>query len=389
MGDAQPGSWDCDAVRKAFPVLKDVVYLNVGTYGLMPEPALKGFVQVLSDFEQTGVASSYNAHGKANQTRARIAALMNADPEEIAFTRNATDGIALVTAGMEWQAGDEVITTSQEHEAIQHPLLYLQRERGVRIRTVEVAPEAAVMLPRLEAVYSPRTRLVAMSHVTCETGTRLPAQEICAWAAERNVLSLMDGAQALGVFPLDMRAMGCDFYTSNGHKWMSGPKGTGIFYVRRDKVSCVRPAHVGAGTLEKADFVNGVCEPWMTAARFEFGTRAWALYAGLGESLDWFEKLGWSNVEQHVAGLAEYLRAGIVARPYLRLLTPRLWRDSSGLTSFVVEGRVAGEVSQILREKSRIFVRVIPHYNAIRIATAHFNCQADIDTLFATLDALS
>ena len=377
----------CDIVRPAFPVLQDTLYLNVGTYGVMPMPALQQFQEWQAEFEQRGVASRVNVGGKAREARERIAALLNVSADELAFTRNATDGINLVLAGMDWRPGDEVITTDEEHEAMAHPLLYLQRARGIKAHFLDVSPDPAVMLARIEAVVSPRTRLIAMSHVTCETGTRLPAREICAWAAARGLRTLFDGAQAFGAFALDVRDLGCDYYTTNGHKWFSGPKGTGIFYGRADRLAELSPAHVGAGSLEKVDIATGVAEPWMTAARFEFGTRAHAVYAGLNGSLDWFESLGWANVYRHVAALNAYLKSQVLCRPHLELLTPESPEQSSGLVSFIVKDRVAGEVSRHLREH-HIVVRVIPHFNAIRIATAHFNCECDIDELLGAIDRM-
>lgn len=378
-----------ERLRQAFPILKNVTYLNTGTYGIMPEPALAAFQAMQAEFERGGVASDGTFSTKAEETRRRIAAMIGAEVEEIAFTRNATDGINLVLAGLDWRPGDEIITTDQEHEAINSPLLYLQRTKGLRVRFVGVSPRREVMLARLEETLTPRTRLVALSYVTCETGTRLPGQAISRWAAEHNLLCLLDGAQASGAFPLNVRDLGCDFYASNGHKWLCGPKGSGFFYARRDKITLLSPAHVGAGSLEHVDLAGGLAEPFLSGQRFEFGTRAWALHAGLGASLDWFEWWGWENIYAHITALSDYLKARILERPYLTLLTPRAFEDSSGLTGFVVGGKNAAEVSTSLREQQRIYVRVVPHYNAIRVATAHFNNRQDIDRLMEALDSLA
>ncbi len=375
-------------LRQAFPVLQEVVYLNVGTYGIMPDPALAEFQAMQAEFERRGVASSHTFGRKAEETRKRIAALIGAQSEEIAFTRNATDGVNLVLAGLDWKPGDEVLTTNEEHEAMMHPLLYLQRTKGIKAILLPGSSQAGEMLARLEGAVSDKTRLVAMSLATCETGTRLPAQAISRWAAQRGLLSLFDGAQASGAFPVDVRALECDFYTSNGHKWLSGPKGTGFFYGKREKLVDLTPAHVGAGSLERVEIASGVAEPFLTGQRFEFGTRAWPVYAGLGASLDWFESLGWENVYAHIAALSGFLKEHILARPSLRLLSPLPFEQSSGLVSFVVEGHAAGEVSTALREKWKIYVRVIPHFNALRISTAHFNNEEDIHRLMSAINEI-
>jgi len=374
-------------VREAYPVLKDVVYLNVGTYGIMPTPALEAFQAIQGEFEQRGIASNHTCGRKTEETRQRLAALLGVTPEEIAFTRNATDGINLTLAGIDWQPGDEVIITDEEHEAINHPTMYLHNTKGVVVRRVSVSPDAAVMRSRLEAAWSPRTRLAALSFVSCESGTRLPGQAIADWAREKGVLSLLDGAQVTGAMKVDLREIGCDFYTSNGHKWMSAPKGTGFFYGKRESLLKLSPAHVGAGSLETYDLATETAVPFSTGQRFEFGTRAWGLTAGGSASLDWFESLGWDNVYGHVAALADHFKERIQERPGLRLLTPVKAEESAGLTSFVIEGHEAQKVSQAMREQHNIFLRVIPHYNAIRVSTAHFNNEEDIDKLMRGLEA--
>jgi selenocysteine lyase/cysteine desulfurase len=373
-------------IRAAYPVLEDVVYLNTGTYGIMPAPALEEFQRIQGEFERRGIASGGICGRKTEDTRQRLATLINATPEEIAFTRNATDGINLVLAGIDWQPGDEIIITDEEHEAINHPTMYLHNTKGVIIKRVSVSPDAAVMVERLEALRTPRTRLTALSFVSCESGTRLPGKATSAWAREHGILSLLDGAQVSGAIKADLRDIDCDFYTSNGHKWMSGPKGTGFFYGKRESLPKLSPAHVGAGSLAKYDLAEEIAEPFDTGQRFEFGTRAWGLTAGWGASLDWFEELGWDNVYRHVAALADHFKERIQERPGLRLLTPVEAEHSAGLTSFVIEGHQAQEVSQAMREKHNIYLRVIPHYNAIRVSTAHFNNPEDIDRLMRGLE---
>ncbi len=372
-------------IRQAFPVLNEVTYLNTGTYGIMPGPALEEYLAYAGEFERRGVASSHQFARKAEETRIRLAAMLNATPEELSFTRNATDGINLVLAGIDWQPGDEVITTVQEHEAVMHPLLILHQTKGLLIRLVEVSPDAAEMLARLEALRTPRTRLLALSLVTCETGTRLPGAEISAWGREKGILTLLDGAQASGDIPVDLKALGCDFYASNGHKWMSGPKGCGFFFCRAESRDAIHPAHVGAGSLQTADISAMTAALFPDGRRFEFGTRAWPIYAGLGASLDWIERIGWQNVYAHIAGLSLCLKNQILARPWLTLLSPLSFTQSSGLVTFSIRDHSASELRAVLHDQHRIYVRVIPHYNAMRISTALFLQPPDIDRLLEAL----
>lgn len=290
---------------------------------------------------------------------------------------------------MSWQAGDEVITTTEEHEAINHPLLFMQQRYGIRMRRIEVSPDAEVMLARCAEVLTPRTRLLMFSHVSCESGTRLPAAAMCSWARAHGIQSFVDGAQSVGALSVNVNELGCDYFTSNAHKWLCGPKGTGFFYARPERMTALIPAHIGAGSLSKADLATGEVALQPDARRFEFGTRAHMLFAGVAASLAWYEALGWPNVHSHIAFLSSYLKSGILARKHLKLLTPVPYEQSGGLTTFVVIGHNSGDVSVDLRKEGRprrIVVRVIPHYNAIRLSTAHFNNVQDIDEILAALD---
>jgi selenocysteine lyase/cysteine desulfurase len=381
-----------EAVRAAFPSLKEVVNLNTGTYGIMPEPALAEFLEAVTEWERYGVGSRGQHWRKIQAAREGLATLIGATADDIAFTGNATDGNNLMLAGLTWHEGDEVITTTEEHEAINHPLLFMQRSKGVRMRRIEVSPDPEIMLARCAEAASPRTRLLMFSHVTCESGTRLPAAAMCAWARGRGILSFVDGAQSFGALSVNVNELGCDYFTSNAHKWLCGPKGTGFFYARPERMMELIPAHIGAGSLEKADLATGEVELQKSGRRFEYGTRAHLLFVGVAGSLAWFEGLGWPNVYAHIAYLSDCLKAGIAARPYLRLLTPKAYEQSAGLTTFVVAGHDAGDVSVELRRSERerkIHVRVIPHYNAIRISTAHYNDVGDVDALLAALDELA
>lgn len=354
----------------------------------MPEPALDAFLGFIRAMERGGVACTVDLGAEVARTRRRIAELIGASPDELAFTGNSTDGINLALAGIDWREGDEVITTDEEHEALLHPLLYLQATRGIQVRRMSVSPDSAATTEQLDRLASPRTRLVAVSQVTCETGTRLPAADVCAWCRERGVLSLIDATQSIGVFPVDVRAMGCDFLAGNGHKWLHGPTGSGLFFVRADRIAELRPAHVGAGSLQRADATTGAAEPWLTGQRFEFGTRPWAILAGLGASLDWFDRLHWNAVSRHIRSVSTRLKERLAERTDLTLLTPMPWAQSAGLVSFRAEGRDAQAVADALRRQASIHTRVVPHFNAVRLSVAHFVGDEDVRRLTTALDAL-
>ena len=376
---------DTENVLSQFPITKDVVYLNTGTYGLVPEKAIARLIEAIYACERGGVASTYDLYGAQERTREKVAKLWNSDPSEVAISRNATDGTNFVLSGIDWLPGDEVITTDEEHPSLCHPLLYLQKTKGIKVIFLPISTDPATMVKRLDQAKTARTKMVAMSHVPCETGTRLPAKAICSWARENGLLSLIDGAQSFGAMEIDVRDMGCDFFSSNGHKWMCGPKGTGVMYTKKERIPELKPAHVGAGSLEKADPVTGEAEPWVHGMRFEFGSRAYPLMAGFEASLEWLEELGFDKIFTHIARLGDYTKARLKEIDGLELLTPLAYAESSGLTSFRIAGHDSLDLANRLREKYRIHTRMILNNTGMRIATAHYCTPNNIDTLIESI----
>jgi selenocysteine lyase/cysteine desulfurase len=374
-----------EAIQAAFPVLDRVTYLNTGTYGPMPAPALEAFTRAVAELERDGVACKRPLAQEADALRADLAALVAASPDEIAFTGNATDGINVILAGLSWEPGDEVITTDEEHEAMAHPLLYLQNMRGIRVRRVSVSHDPDTMIRRLAEARTAATRLIAFSHVTCETGTRLPATAMCSWATDHGIRSLLDTAQSLGAVSVDVGRIGCDFMAANGHKWLHGPTGTGFVYARSNYLPGLRLAYVGAGSLESADYSSGVCEPWTTGRRFEFGTRPWAQASGWAASLQWMQGQGMHAIRQHIEAVGAYAIDALRHVRGVRVLTPAEPCGRAGLISFAMEGQDAGELGRRLSLESAIVTRHVPHYNATRISVAQFTSPLHVDRLVRAL----
>lgn len=372
-------------VRSDFPALADLTYLNVGTHGLMPEPALQHYLAAVGRYEREGYFAHYELAAARERARARLAALIGAPPATVALTGNANDGINLVAAGRAWCPGDEVLISDQEHPAISSPFGYLAARGRLILRRFTLAGDPEATLANLAAALSPRTRLLAVSAVSCQTGTRLPLAAVLALAHSHGAEVLLDATQALGQFALDVSTLNCDYLVSNGHKWLLGPKGSGLFYARPDRLAELTPAHVGAGSL-RDDTWPPTLQP--TAARFEFGTRALAIWEGMNAALDWWEERGVQPLQRHMATLAVALKARVAAHPRLRLLTPMPWEHSSALVSFQVAGQP--DAIALLRAlwARRIVVRAVPELAALRISAAPFNDSSDLERLFAALEEL-
>lgn len=388
MNHVKRAAPDVAAVRRALPVLERVVYLNTGTAGIAAAPVIAKLWEEVSLFEAEGEVRYHEMQDRMDAARAQVASLIGAGADEVAFSRNATDGVNLVAWGLPWKDGDEVVLSDQEHPAMNHPWHHLQPRGGPRLRMFAVDPDPAATLANIRALLTPRTRLIASSHVSCQTGIRIPAKEVCDLARERGILVFLDGAQAVGQFPVDVKALGCDFYTSNGHKWLHGPKGTGFLYLRRERLDEVCPMQVGAGSFVRPVDLDHI-RLMPSAHRYEYGTRSYGTYAALPAAIEYLAGLGWDWVEQRMAHLSGYLKARLSEVPGLRLLTPQPWERSSALVSFSFPNKTAQEMADFLWNASKIRSRTFPDKGILRVSTAYFNTESELDLLVETLQRMA
>jgi selenocysteine lyase/cysteine desulfurase len=391
------------AVRRAFPTLDEMTYLNVATHGLTPRSVLDRYLELISLTAQYGHLRSAAEDVPAYQrARAALAGILDVPATWLAFGRNATDGINYVLGSLRWQPGDEVIISDQEHPALALPWAYGARRGLFTGRTFAVDPDPAITLRNLEGQITPRTRLIACSHVSSQTGIRLPGPAICALARRLNrvpasrvgrarpILTLIDGTQELGQWRVSVPAIGCDFYVSNGHKWLGGPPGSGILVVREPAWGLLTPPYM-AGGIGRAEDQNPIAD--MLAHRdapclFESGTQNLAVVAVLAEVVAWLDGLGWAWIEQRERTLAARLRAQLRELPGVHVLTPDAWEHSSAITSFSMHGTDALYIHKTLWEQ-RIITRYVPERNGIRISTPYFTSEEELDRLIATLQRVA
>lgn len=381
--------YDCAALREAIPLLRDRVYLNTGTEGVLAEPVLAAYQAAIARQEREGHLALEWRYAELERAREAVARLLNAHPDTIAFTRNATDGHNLVLEGFGWLPGDELLISDQEHPALTHPAAYLADCDGPAVRVFPVDPDPRVTLRNVQARLNARTRFIAFSHVSCESGIRLPAKEICRLAYDLGAWTLVDGAQSLGAIPVDVTDLGCDFFVSNGHKWLCGPKETGIFYVHPYQRKTLKVTAVGAGSFEhftwRGEKFDYDLKP--SARRFEFGTRNHAAYVGLRRAIAWLEELGLENVYAHVRDLARQARAILGEIPGVTVLTPDDAALSAGLITFNVAGWEPSAIARALWRQG-IITRHTTTPPGIRASAAYFNTARDFERLAEALRSL-
>lgn len=383
------------AVRGAFPALAEMTYLNVATYGLTPQPVLDRYLEMIAHTAHYGHLCYNEQDVPAYQkARAAVAGILDVPPSWVAFGRNATDGINHIFSSLSWQPGDEVITSDQENPALTLPFAYGERRGHFVGKSFAIDPDPAVTLRNLEAQITPRTRLIACSHISSQTGIRLPGAAICALAQRLNeagrvrpILTLIDGTQEVGQWRVSVPALGCDFYASNGHKWLGGPKGSGILVVREQALASLTPPYMAGGIEHSENPVEEMLARSSAPRLFEAGTQNLAVVAVLADAVEWLSGLGWNWIEQRERDLAARLRNQLRTLSGVSVLTPDAWDHSSAITSFAMQGLDALHLHETLW-RQRIITRYVPELNAIRISTPYFTAEQELDVLIDALQRI-
>ena len=396
MVEATVTGYDLETARAALPALSEYTYLNVGTEGLVAEPVLAEYLAATAAHDRYGHVGIARATAETDAARSRLAALLHCSADELAFTHNATDGTTLFASSVGWPTDStaEVIISNEEHPAIIQPWYALAARGGPRVRQFTVSPDADETLANFAAVLSERTVAIAVSVVSCETGIRLPLQDMCDLARQHGAWCFLDLAQAVGQFDLSPRDLGADVATSNGHKWLCGPKGTGFLWVAAERLDALEP-RFGAGTYTLGplretytDSVSPRLDPLPTARRFEYGTRNFAPAAGLDAALRYRDALGPIAIEAHQAVLSTRLKHNLAAIPGVTVHTPLAWERSCGLVTFSLAGWRGTDLSQLLWDEYRIIQRRVEKPSGVRVSVAYFTNDADCTRLCEVIQHL-
>jgi L-cysteine/cystine lyase len=373
-------------IRQEMPATTTNLFLNAGSFGPLPICVLQAMQEQMQEEWQTGRlgAAAFEAMKKIyDNSRSRVARLLNADLDEIALTDNTGEGLNIISNGIQWHEGDEVITTNHEHMSLLAPLYQLRDRYGIVIRYADIGPTAErPVLKAIADLVTPHTRLISISHVTWTTGAVLNISEVGYMGREWDIPVLIDGAQSAGAIPVDVKALGIDFYAMPMQKWLCGPDGTGALYVRKDALSYVSPTSVGPWSIKHEEGLEW--ELLESAQRFEAGGRQTAAIAGQAAVLKWLEEtVGHRWLFERIGSLSAYAYKTLNVVPGLTILTPR--QGESGLVSFKLEGRDDTEVVTYLRDKHNIYIRNIPSTNSLRISTGFYNTEEEIDKLVTAL----
>jgi len=374
-------------IRRLTPATENYAYFQTSGFSPKPEPVIDEVVRLIRYVSQgpavPEIAEKMNAIFEA--TRGKVAQSLNAHADEIVLGENATIGINIIANGINWQPGDNVILSTHEHPGNRIPWYNFIKRYGVELRFLPISNDEDQMIEELPRLIDGRTKLLSISHVSRRTGLRLPAKEITEVAHAQDIPVLWDGAQSYGAIPVDVQAIGCDFYAFSGHKYIMAPQGTGGCYIRRDRIEWVKPSWIGSHSQKDFDLVGGLTL-LDEAKRFEFGTRNLADQGGFAKALDLWQEIGWENVFAAIEAYTDKLKAALQQTPGVVLETPLPYARSSGIVTLSLPGFTSLGIYQSLLEHERILVSPLEKDTAmIRVSTHVFNTEEEIERLVSGL----
>ncbi|QBR00785.1 aminotransferase class V-fold PLP-dependent enzyme [Paraburkholderia pallida] len=390
---------DIEQIRRDTPLTQSTIYLDTAAASLPPDAVLDEVRGYLHDTGHIGIylpAFRKETYARVDAVRAQLAAFLNAQPDEIAFMKNASEAISLVAQGIDWKVGDEILVADTEMLSNLLPWKRLEHTRGVTVRMVAANSEGVLDPQAFAQAMTPRTRLLTFSHLPNSTGALQDAAAICAVAREHGALSLVNASQSAGMVRTDVAALGCDFLAGCGRKALRATEGTGFLYVRRALADGMEPALAGwwNGTYDRStgalSFVSG-------ARRFEAGCPIVPAILGLGAALTYAQTIGIDAIEARVRELTAYAVERLAGLPGFELYGPRDASRRIGIVPFNVRGVDPAAIVAELEQQSCIIEAgnfmadaILARYGVssmARVSLHYFNTHEEIDRVTALVRA--
>ncbi|MCL2157125.1 MAG: cysteine desulfurase, partial [Methanobrevibacter sp.] len=345
-----------EQVRSDFPILKELIYLDSASTSLTPKQVVEAmddyYLKYNSNIGRGAYRIAIKSGNKIEKTREKIANFINAEENEIIFTKNTTEAINTVANGLNFEKGDNIWISNMEHHSNLIPWLNLKR-KGVEVNIVQANSDGIIEKSDIEENIDDRTKLVAITHISNSIGSIQDVEAIGKVAHENNSLFLVDGAQSLGHVKIDVKKINADFMAFPGHKGLLGPVGTGFLFLKEDIANELNPTNLGGGTITN---VNG---EYFTLEnipqRFEGGTQNISGIIGLGAAIDYINKIKVENIEKHCSYLTKKIWDKLSNIEGLILYGKP--KKTHSIVSFNVGGVNPYDVAKILDETGNICVR--------------------------------
>lgn len=368
-------------IRQLFPVTNNYDYLNHAAVAPLSLPVYEAMQNYTKDLLEHGLVHWREWGEAVDRVRELAAQLIHAQPHEIAFAANTSTGLSFVANGLDWRAGDNIVTADCEFPANQQPWFRLQKAFGVEIRQAHER-DGRLETEEILRLIDDRTRVVTLSFVEYASGFRNDLATIGRSCRERNVLFVVDAIQGLGALQLDVEECCIDALSADAHKFLLGPDGVAVFYVSDRILNRLAPTVLGWMSVKKPfDFTAQEQEFADGARRFEPGALNTAGIMGLGASIKLMLQIGTAEIERYLLELTDYLCDGLTRIGY-RVVSSRQSGEASAVVCCTHEGFTAEFLHHHL-EAQRIIVT--PRLGRLRISPHFYNTHADIDALLAAL----
>jgi selenocysteine lyase/cysteine desulfurase len=383
-GSSQPshrdgGYWE--KVRKQFMLEDGFAYLNTGTLGPTPRPVFEAMVEYWRLMAVNPNENSAIFQNRVEQIRFKVANFIGATPDEIAITRNTTEGNTTLCHGLDLRQGDEVLITAFEHNSNRQTWRWQAKRFGLMVKEVKfpLPPTSSQILNAFEAAITPRTRVMHFANPLGGYGIYMPVKQLAELAHSKNMLCFIDGAHCTGMVQFNVKEWGVDGFACNAHKWLCGPAGSGVLYVKQDVQDRIWP-NISAVPSDS---------PPKGARKYALsvGRRPWPCVAALEDTLDFQLVIGRARIEERGRALGSYLRANAAAIPRVKVYTPNDPAMSCASSNLGIEGVPGTVLREHLRQKYDAYV---PGGGAgVRISTHYFNTFEHVDRVLKALDELS
>jgi selenocysteine lyase/cysteine desulfurase len=381
---AQDRYWDM--VREQFPLESGLIYMNAANICPASRLVLDRYQRFLSDFHANPSFQNREKYKPAyEQLRSKLAAALGAVPDEIAITRNTSEGSNIIVKGIDLRRGDEIVITDHNHPSNNDAWKVRARREGLEIKSIPVqvpARSKQELVAAFDKVITARTRVVAFTHLTSTTGILFPPREITELAHRRNAWVHLDGAQSFGALKVNLREIGCDSYSGSAHKWMMGPLESGVLYVRGDRIDRIWPSIVTAGW---SDDLKG-------ARKLEvLGQRDDPRIVAFEAAIDFYNLLGPDRIEARMRQLSAQLKQGLMSIPNLRMKTNLEPELSAGVVKFQLTNRDTRQSYDRLWAESRLAMAntLAGDAEGLRLSPHVYNSAADIERAVAAVRAVA
>lgn len=371
--------------RAEFPITRNYVFFNNAAISSPPERVSRIAGELFREFCHDGITRYPEWMKQVDRTRALFAELIHAEPSEIAFTGNTSDGLNIVAGGIAWKPGERIMVTVPDFPSNIYPWLNLER-LGVDPYFLQKS-NGRFSTREVEKRLRPGTRLIAVSSTDFSTGFRCNLVELGEFCRQRGILLCVDAIQSLGAVPLDVKKCGIHFLACGGHKWLLSTMGIGALYISKEVNDLVHPARVGWRSVENEDdFYNLDLKSKLDsrlkkdARRFETGTLNISGITALGTALEMLLEIGMERIRQRILGLNDILGAGLKKRGFT-IVSPEDREHRAGILSFVPD-----DAADLFRYFLENKVLVAQRGDAVRLAPHFYNDESDIGRFFEMLD---